>query len=137
MVSPKIPDIANQVIQLNDSIFNCITIVRSAIATNDTGITIYTTENRRGEDFYLVGCCIAHDNDGTAVSTVSTITAPIDGATQTIFALNYPTLARTQENGNISFSFPIKIDKSGTIRVNNEDATANVQSRGIIYGFYR
>jgi len=121
------------VMEVNPKLLRRTTIIREKLVTNTAEATIYTTPTN--QDFYLTGISMAYIKDATSQSTYQRVLVVTNGATSNIAYLPQITLTAGQANHFISFDKPVKIDRNTNISGGVGNATANISSAIIIYGY--
>lgn len=135
-LSPNhIPDYIVPVLLINDDLYSSGYISETGTAINSTSTTILTTDSFYYT--YLTGITLSVAKDSTATSTLSTVTAVIDGATKTIGAITGLTLTAQNQTIDITFTKPLKLDRSSIITITNSTAVSNVTARAVVRGFLR
>jgi len=93
---------------------------------------IFTTSATK--ETYICGINIAVTSDATADSTSSSLTVVIDGVAKTPIRINKQTLTAGSAHAEISFPYPLKIDKNSAVTaVKAFTVGAEINSYSIIY----
>lgn len=107
-------------------------IVRFAVRSTSGSGTVYATPTDK--DFYLIGCslsvqrdaaCDAPSSDGARVGIV------IDSVTQGLIPISCATLTAFSAEQNITFPFPIKIDRGTNITITGMTFTVGTCVRSV------
>lgn len=109
-------------------------IVRNAAANNATTATIYTTPTDK--DFFLCSGSLSVIKDATATSTLTAITAFVDGVAQNILTIAGITLTVQQQQNVFQITGRgLKIDRGTVITVTNTTNVGNVSANACIQGY--
>ena len=108
-------------------------IIASTSYSNSTGGTIYTTP--ADKDFYITAAALAVIKDATATSTTEALFAYIGGAAINILTIPSLTLTAQTLANNISFAYPLKIDRNTAITASATTAVGNIRYNAMITGF--
>lgn len=120
---------------VNDPLFYCDRepVVRSALVSNSAGIsTIYTTSATK--TFYLTGASLSAGLGATNTGLTEAITCTINGTPRTILQTEHQGSVAVTTTQQISFPYPIKLDRNTTVSIVTTGGEDN-EVNGIIYGF--
>lgn len=136
LISNLLTDYNVPVLLINDDVYySQESFCEHTTAVNDASEVIMTTNSIK--DTYLTSVTLGVIKDVTSDSTLSAITAVINGVTKTLISIPGITLTVQSEVVSASFSVPLKIDRSTAITLTATTATGNIKNSASVAGFLR
>ena len=136
LISNLLTDYNVPVLLINDDIYySAESFSEHVSVANDSTEVIMTTDSIK--ETYITAITLGVIKDVTATSTLSSITAIIGGVTKTLASIPGITLTPQSEIISVSFSPPIKVDRSSAITLLATTATGNFKNSGCVAGFLR
>jgi len=108
-------------------------IVKRSVNTNTGTSTIYTTP--ADKDFYMTGFSHSVTKNATSDNTLCLLNVIIGGATLAISALQFQTLTAASDHIEMTFPYPLKIDRNSIIAHNGTFGAGAMSKICVIYGF--
>lgn len=124
-----IADVIQPVVQINP-ISN---IVRSNSSTTTGSTTVYTTPSDK--DFYLTSLQYCYMKDAANDATSIGVNTTIQGVLQNLVFIRTITTTASQDVVNISFPYPIKIDRGVAVSIYGTFTAGNLYRSLVITGY--
>jgi hypothetical protein len=121
------------VMEVNPRLTKPARICKSAVLTNATSATLYTTPTN--QDLYITSCSIGFTKDATATTTELSIKCFIDGANPRILATGLITLTAQTGNLSIPFPHPIKVDRNTAVTIAASTNVGNFNCIALFSGY--
>ncbi len=114
-------------------VFDVLPPANYTIEISAVNATTGTSTTNANFEHYLYGAVLTVIKDVTATSTLSTVTAVVDGRTFHILEIASLTLTPQENTVSVNFYPPVKIDTNSLVSVTNTTNVGNVTSRAILH----
>lgn len=106
---------------------------RAGSFSDSTGGTFFSTPTDR--DFYVTAVQLTYSKDAINTATFVNLGCTVNGATVNLARIRFEPLTAGNDHQEISFPFPIKIDRGTNVTGITDNGTASIDFSGALFGY--